>query len=284
MLKFIIIILLLYLFFYVKGDNKLEAYNTNIYSNHISRLNDINKLVRQGIYDIYKADPLIINWVINMIKNTNCNILVNDNIYYADPRVEFNYSHTIKDKIVLSDRDYNSLVKFYNTQDDLVLYNVGSTIVHESVHIHQRNNYDLYKKLYTLWGYIFVDNIKNIEPLLEVKRENPDAQDNNILWENENKFYFINCFYDTKKLDQYNVRYLAYEISREGNIFEYKGDEGLELDRFEEYTEYFGKLNNNYTPNEICAEYEEIFFMECLSRSYLFDSAAYFVYKNFLKK
>lgn len=282
MIKYVIIIICIYLIL-VNFTDILENYNV-IYKDHISRLNNINKIVRKGIYEVKKGNKKIINWIINLIKDTGCNVIVNDNIYHADPRVEFNYSHTIQDKIILSDRDYKSLVKYYNERDNMAIYTIGSTIVHESVHISQRYNYEKYKELYTMWGYIFVNDIKNIDILLEFKRENPDAQDNNILWGNRGRYYFINCFYDKNNIDPYNVECLAYEISKTGDNYEYKGGEGIKLEYFTDYNNYFGRLGNNYTPNEICAEYEEIYFMECLGNNRLFYNKAYQIFKNFFKK
>ena len=67
--------------------------------------------------------------------------------------------------------------------------NILKTIVHEAVHVHQRYNFELYKELYKEWGYIFVDKIHNFKHILNRKRQNPDADDDNILWSNNNNYY-----------------------------------------------------------------------------------------------
>jgi hypothetical protein len=254
----------------------------SIYDPFRKSLNTLNRLVRKNTWTYYNTDTNIKNWIISLINEKNCKkLFISTNLYYGHSDLEFNYSHTMADKVILSNHDYNSLKQFYKEKDMNAVYSIGSLIVHESVHVDQRYNYDKYIELYKLWGYEFVNDIQNIDKLLEIKRQNPDANDDNILWNDGNdNYYFINCFFDKNNPSTRITKY-AFPIQKINNIFIYYGNNGILLDELYSYTNFFGNIDNNYTPNEITAEYTEIIFGECLQLSpLLFDSDAYNIFKK----
>ena len=284
-LFFILIITCICCYRYRKKDSICEKYDTeNIYNNFKQSLSKINKQVRKGVFEYYKANDDVKNWIMNIL-NKNCKVVLNSNLYYGHPDLEFNYSHTMSDKIILSNNDYNTLVDDYNNNNVDVLFGVGSTIVHESMHVDQRYNYDEYKQLYKMWGYIFVDKIHNFKQILETKRQNPDADDNDVLWVNKGKYYFINCFYDRENVNARVVNRLVYTIVKENGKYVYKGEEPVSLNNLYDYNRYFGNLFNNYTPNEICAEYNEYYYKEmCLNIPITLNTVGYNVFKNWYKQ
>jgi hypothetical protein len=279
--KYIIIgllVILLFIIGYFSIQSNKENYN--IYHDFKKSLNPINQLVRKNNWTYYEANTNTKNWILSLINTKNCkNLFISDNIYYGHPDLEFNYSHTMGNNIILSNRDYKKLQRYYTNKDESSIYNMGSLIVHESVHIDQRYNYDKYKSLYKLWGYEFGD-IQNIDVLLETKRQNPDANDNDIVWSDGTNYYFINCFYDKNKPNE-DVNTYAYQISKKGNTFIYEGSQGILLNDLRSYNDFFGNIHSNYTPNEICAEYTEIVFSTCLYGSTNFDKPAYIIFKNY---
>lgn len=284
-LFFILIITCICYYRYQKKDSICEKYDTeNIYNNFKQSLSKINKQVRKGVFEYYKANDDVKNWIMNILNN-NCKVVLNSNLYYGHPDLEFNYSHTMSDKIILSNNDYNTLVDDYNNNNKDVLFGVGSTIVHESMHVDQRYNYDEYKELYKKWGYIFVDKIHNFKQILETKRQNPDADDNDVLWFNKGKYYFINCFYDRENVNARVVNRLVYTIVKENGKYVYKGEKPMSLNNLYDYNRYFGNLFNNYTPNEICAEYNEYYYKEmCLNIPITLNTVGYNVFKNWYKQ
>lgn len=273
-----IILLLLSIIGVILYFNYSEGFS--IYSDFRSSLNERNIEVRKNNWTYYPIPRHIIEWAIKTIQNNNNNnILLTNEIYYGHLNLEFNYSHTMGDKVILSNNDYNKLVKYYNThnQSDF-LYDVGLTIVHECMHILQRFNYEKFKALYKSWGYIFSD-IVNIQTLLKNKRQNPDANDDDVIWsDGKGNFYFINCFYNKNS----DVDKLAYPLYKAGIKFEYRGDKGIQLHNLKSYNDFFGeKLGNNYTPNEIYAEYTEIYYLEGLNPENTLHTQAYKMFKDF---
>lgn len=261
-----------------------EQYVTNIYSNFIRSLNYINKKARNNTdFSYSKSDEKVINWVVDLLRDYNCNVYIHDRnkIVYGHPKLEFNYSHTMGEYIILSNHDYNLLKRYYEDNNNNVIYNIGLTIVHESLHVHQRLNYDKYKELYKKWGYVFVDKIYNFNHILKTKRQNPDANDNDILWLNNGKYYFINCFFDPNNVNAHVVNRYAYPIIKVNNYYKYFGSSPINLSKLSGYYEFFGDVHNDYTPNEICAEYNEKLYMECLDDT--FSSPAYNIFKKWYK-
>ena len=276
-------ILLIIVFVIYSIKSYKERYNMNIYRNFVRSLNHINKKVRNNNdFSYNKSDQDIINWVIDLLQTYNCNVYIHDRnkIVYGHPKLEFNYSHTMGEYIILSNRDYNLLKRYYEDNNSNVIYTVGITIVHESLHVHQRLNYSKYKELYKRWGYEFVSKIYNFDDILKTKRQNPDADDDNILWFNGGRYYFINCFFDLDNLDAKIVNKYAYPISRSNGYYKYMGEQPIELNVLQGYYNFFGNIHSDYTPNEICAEYNEKLFMKCINENEEFSSPAYEIFKN----
>lgn len=282
-LFFIIVIVL-----YFKNKNYEIMYNTNDYNKYKKKLNKVNVSVRENNFNIYPLKKNFNDWIIKEIKNIlkNKKIILKKNIYYSEYGVEFNYPHTINNKIVLSYDIFKDLNKIYKNNDiTTLLHKYGSLIIHESVHIEQRYNYNFFVKLYEKWGFIHVNKIENIEKLLEIKRTNPDAMnDDNILWKNNNKYYFVNSFFNKNNLNKNNVEYKAYIIKKYKNKYIYNEDDSknyILLKDFNEFINFFGSISNNYTPNEICAEYYEKLYLENL-KNITFNSPGYKLFKLYL--
>ncbi len=248
-----------------KKQNYYEQYE-DIYSNFAKNLNSINKKVRKNNFTYFQVSYEITEWAIKQIKKItdNCshNFFILNSLYRGDPNLEFNYSHTMADKVVLSDNDYQILLNDYNKKS--INSHILSTIIHEFVHVHQRQNFDTYKEFYTThWGYHF-SKIKNNHKLLKYKRQNPDADDDDCIWnDGQDNYYFINCFFDKQNLSPYIINEYAYPIKKEGTHFIYKNEEPILLSSLESYNNFFGNTPNNYTPNEIYADYTEMLFREC---------------------
>ena len=277
-------LLLLFVVYLLYSYSTNENFDKNIYSSFKKSLNGINRKVRKNNFLYYKADHNVIDWALNTLKSYDCNVYLHNNIYYGHPDLEFNYSHTMDNYIILSNDDYKLLKRYYDDKNDNVIFSVGLTIVHESLHVHQRYNYDRYKELYKRWGYVFVDKIYNFKNILKTKRQNPDANDDDVLWFNDGKYYFINCFFDKNNIDSKVVNKYAYPIVKDNKgMFVYKDENPIKLHDMNNYFDYFGSVNNDYTPNEICAEYNEKLYIDCVNKQELFVSPAYKIFKTWYK-
>jgi hypothetical protein len=128
---------------------------------------------------------------------------------------------------------------------------------------------------------VFVDKIYNFNHILKYKRQNPDADDNDILWYNDGKYYFINCFFDKNNIDAKVVNKLAYPIVKDRKgYYSYNGETPTFLYNLTDYYKFFGDVHNDYTPNEICAEYNEKLYMKCVNEYDTFSSPAYSLFKS----
>lgn len=292
---FLLIITIIILCFMNKNDDIHEKYE-DIYKKFRKRLNRINRKVRQNNFNSYSIDSEIKEWIIDVLKKQtqNCipKIYINTNLRRGDPKLEFNYSHTMGKYIILSDNDFNTLEQDYKMRNENT---ITSLIVHESAHVHQRKEFEKeatninyknpFKELYTKWGYIFSE-ISHFSNILKYKRQNPDAiDDDNIIWshvDNNNnvKYYYINCFYDKKNLSAYNVHKYAYPIDLRRGEFVYNNTTPILLDELTEYNDFFGDVSNDYTPNEIYADYTERLYGECVYNKTYESNEAYKIFKN----
>jgi hypothetical protein len=253
----------------------------NIYNNWQKDLNDVNRLVRKNNFKYYPFDKDVKKWVMKLLQARNCkNLFISNHLYYGHPDLEFNYSHTMSNKVILSNSEYTQLMNMYKNKNPDVIYTVGSTIVHESAHIQQRQNYNSYKALYKMWGFHHIpSDIQNFDHILKYKRQNPDANDNNIVWMDKfNNTYFINCFFSKHNTNTSVTKY-AYPIDHKNNTYTYNNRKPILLDNLTEYNDFFGNIYNNYTPNEIYASYTEIYFKECYD-DFTLHNDGYLIFKN----
>jgi hypothetical protein len=278
-------------------QNTYENYE-DIYKKFRNKLNKVNRQVRKNNFSYYDIDGEIKEWIIFLLKKqvNNCDrkLYINTNLYKGDPNLEFNYSHTMGDQIILSHNDYNILLHDYDSRNKNT---ITSLIIHESSHIHQREEFNKerktinyvnpFKELYKKWGYVFSD-IKHFSSILKYKRQNPDADDNNVIWSHKDKdnnirYYFINCFFDKNNINANVVNKYAYPIQYNKNKdkFTYNKEVPIELSNLTEYNDYFGEdVSNNYTPNEIYAEYCERLYQECVFDKKFKNTDGYKIFKN----
>lgn len=124
--------------------------------------------------------------------------------------------HTRKNIIFLSDK------VLINDEDELI-----KVLIHEKIHIYQRNNSDLFKSIIINMGYIEVteDMIANDSELIrqiKYRRSNPDI--NKKLYKNTATNKILICFYKSDKpssisdvsgnyYDEHPYEKIAYELS-----------------------------------------------------------------------
>ena len=260
-----------------------QKYN-DPYKKFKSRLNEINRKVRKNNFEYYRV-PLKIRFWCNknlnkVLKNTD--IIFSRNLYFGHPDLEFNYSHTMGNKIILSNKMYKKLLNYYKNNDKTgFLKDIGSEIIHESIHIKQRYELQKFIPLYEKWGFLMNCKIENFDNILKYKRQNPDAEDDDIIWNHNGKYYFINVFFNNDD----STKRVAYPLKKKsGKIFYYDNDNPIQLSNFQDYNNYFGIKSNNYTPNEIYAEYYDNYYKELLdNKKLLVNVPGYKIFKDFYK-
>lgn len=292
----ILVIITLFLLFTINVKDYYQI-NDNLYKKFKRSLNSINRKVRKNNFIYYEIAGEITEWIIFLIKkklkNSNNKFFLVLDLNRGHPDLEFNYSHTMGNKIIISDNDYNVLLNDYETQNRNT--RIADLIIHESAHVHQRNEeekekkYSLkglpyknpFKDLYSKWGYIHLkDKIKHFSHILKYKRQNPDANDDHIIWSNNNKYYFINYFYDKNNVSPYVVNKYAYPLQRRNDKYYYDNDLPIPLDKLNSFIIFFGDFVSNYSPNEIYASYCEMLYNENVNNSTYNEKDAYKIFKN----
>lgn len=283
LILFMIILTLIILFIVSRNDKDVYEQYDDIYKEFRKKLNSVNKQVRKNNFQYFQASGETKDKIIEDLekKLINCSYFyTNDNIYYGHSDLEFNYSHTMGDKVIFSNREFKNIEKSIE-ENDIVPYEYLLTLIHEFAHIHQRYHKKEYQTFYEkYWDYIF-EYIHNSKQLLKYKRQNPDADDDHVIWfdKKTNRYYFINCFYDKINISPYIINVYAYEIHKENNKFVYKNTEPIELEHLTNYNNFFGNIGNNYTPNEIYADYTGMLFDECQNKKQP-DYPGYILFKK----
>jgi hypothetical protein len=144
----------------------------------------------------------------------------------------------------------------------------SSTLIHEITHVIQRQEPDIWSKLYEQWGFIRADELSGLESQLELNRCNPDGMETHWVWRHpteQDKYYWIAAVFNSVNPSSLtDVSYMAYPISHVQSStvqsFKYTGTTPLQLSSFPAFQSYFNIHDNHYHPNEIAAQYAEYYF------------------------
>jgi hypothetical protein len=170
--------------------------------------------------------------------------------------IENGFPHTHED-IVVFDKSYFDQLQNY-TKDQQNQYNkMSSTLIHEIVHIKQRESETKFDSLYRQWGFQSVSyqyiqkHLSNI--IVSRIRINPDELPYYRFWVWNNTVMPL-IIYSSSDINNINqTNYIG---------IDWKTKKHRYLDNFTDYMEYFGIDNNNYHPIEILAEYQAQFYLE----------------------
>jgi hypothetical protein len=168
---------------------------------NISKENDLSYTKNFNFNDLAN-----IKWVLSLTSSEN-----SDNNLIGG--YEEGLPHTRKNVIFLSNKILNY------PEDELI-----KILIHEKIHIYQRNNEELFKIIVENMGYTEVSNITEISyNTIKHIRSNPDV--NRKIYKNQNTGKFMLCLYNSDKpngindvdLKDYSLEHpyekIAYEIS-----------------------------------------------------------------------
>ena len=210
--------------------------------------------------------------------------------------LEHNMPHTHKNTVILPNVWYSDLVSKHKKSLDIsAINNEGLTLIHEMLHVHQRNNQSKYNEFYNKWGFNKSKYIHNINEVFSKCRRNPDANDFNWIWKN-NKFNYMICALlidnsnsDRTDIDAYSLVDVSYKILKLNeigeNIYQYS-DSFLDKEQHstlkdnKSFNEFFGITNNHYHPNEIASQYLEHFFYDTIHNTQSLNTKGYKIFKK----
>jgi hypothetical protein len=189
--------------------------------------------------------------------------------------IENSYPHTHSDIVVFDKSYYSSLNK-----DSFLENNISkaSTLIHEIVHVKQREIPTKFDDLYHSWGFQSVSYqylISNLsDDIVSRIRLNPDELPHYRFWVWNNKVMplVIYSSIDVNKIDQ--IFYIGVDWK---NKKKYSN-----IEDWTEYIEYFGISHNSYHPIEILAEYHANYYKELIGKSKKKNQAeGYKIYKKY---
>ena len=285
---------------YFKGMNQ-----ANLSARGCVSIDELYTKYKQAFDNITDQEKLIVDtFILNLlieIKNTSSTSstyynyvikwLKTISIAKAKHWLESGMPHTLDTTIVM-DSDW-----FINPRK--------TTFLHEITHIHQRQSPLDFEDLYPLLGYYYnpVD-IKGLESIYPLNRNNPDGMDKYWLWKSrDNKdlitYWWIGAIFNTAiphSLGDINMMALKLDSDSsngsEGNdsnkIFYYLKQNPTKLSNLKEFTNFFGDNPNNYHPNEMTAKFSEWFLMEKIkginnNNNYDYNYEGYKIYKKYFE-
>jgi hypothetical protein len=232
-----------------------------LYNKYLDAFDDITDIERMRIA----------SFVLELLEN----IKIRNSAYYkyllywinkisiakAKPWLEAGMPHTLENTIIM---DANW---FSNPR--------STTFVHELTHINQRivpfEFEDLYKDLNYLDYSQGIENIKGMETVITMNRNNPDGMSPNWLWYDKlsNTYWWIGAIFQNitpSRLTDVNNVALKLERGTDGTFYYLKQQPTL-LDTLAQFNTFFGVNPNNYHPNEMTAKFSEWYLEYILGKS-----------------
>jgi hypothetical protein len=186
----------------------------------------------------------------------------------SNERVEWGASFTRGPHIVFSSATLARLAREKQGGDARLMRAGGGLLLHEKMHVLQRQRPELLAKLYAdVWGFVHAKTIDR-GPWLEARRlTNPDAPDVNWVFPvkadgQTNWIWPQVAFAGGGKAGPYSfrdVRMLAVDVEKAADGFAVKAGKDerpsyRDVSQVEQYTATFGTARNAYHPNEAAAE------------------------------
>lgn len=237
---------------------------------------DIYKFYCDNLLSFTKLDRKLLKWVVDGMRKKIPKkfrfILLN--LRFAKYRnfIENGFPHTHKDVIFISEDFINKLLGFYNNNNlDGAIEGIGSTIIHEAVHVLQRKYPKEFLDLYeNYWQFSKVDDIYNSEYIKKKIRFNPDGPDTNWVFNMKGKHIYIVSIYRENAKNIGQVNYVGFLLEKENNNYIVpNGIKPRDLTEIDEFTYFFENLwGNHYHPNEISAELLSIFYLKQMKISH----------------
>jgi hypothetical protein len=257
---------------YFKGMNQanLSARGCNsideLYNKYINAFDDITTEEKKTI------DRFILNLVIDIQKSNDANININNDLYYNYVKKWLNTINIAKAKYWLESGMPHTLNTTIVMDADWFKKPRKKTLLHEITHIHQRQYPIDFEDLYPLLGYYYnpVD-IKGLESIYPLNRNNPDGMDKYWLWKNNTNsneiiYWWIGAIFTTAIPNSLsNVNLIALKLDKdEDGVFYYLKQNPTHLSKLKNFVSFFGENQNNYHPNEMTAKFAEWYLVETL--------------------
>tara|TARA_B100001027_G_scaffold208306_1_gene173470 strand:+ start:67 stop:1020 length:954 start_codon:yes stop_codon:yes gene_type:complete len=305
--KQIIILIFLLIFIYLifkhlenysnNSDTNIKFIEKNVlynfYNNldYLKKMKSVNKKARnlehknlvhfysENIHNFNKKQIYLLKTLTTIInKHIDNQKIKNDWNYVLFKNIENNYPHTHKKFIFLPLQFINSINSNMSILDNKYVIN---TLIHEKIHVLQRLYTKKFEQLYKLWHLKQVNNIKNIDKLNNLVRDNPDGQSKNWVFEYNNKIIWFNCIFNSTNVNNISqVKNVGILLKKQANEY-IMISKPINLMNIYEFKHFFGNLNGNfYHPNELSAEIGADYLCSKLNISKNYNSKAAYIFEK----
>ena len=282
---------------YLKKLQKLELNKKNInindsdFNNFNNRIHILNSFYNNNILEFTKDEKDKIIFTIHLtLKNINPKIsknIINNyfknwNILKVSNLFEDKLPHTIHNVIILP-QDFITLLKKINENQNenqnILIKEIGSTLLHEQIHIWQRLHPKLFNTLYVkYWNFKkgpcnIINNILEKENNI-FQRKNPDGLDENWLFNyTNNEYLLISVKLKNDSKDLGDIQKYGILLSKDN----YEIITIQKLNTFKYFYSFFGIKDNNYHPNELSASMisENLFLPQFFNNKNIMDSISF---------
>ena len=289
---------------YIKGMNQ-----ANLSARQCISIDELYEKHKNGFQEITSDEKETIDkFILNLLNEINkfnapyyryiCKWLNEISIAKAQNWLESGMPHTLEKTIVM---DANWFINPRKT-----------TLVHELIHIHQRQIEFDFEDLYKEIGYYYYpEYIKGMEDIYQLNRNNPDGLSKYWLWKmpkisnsnslnsnalnstdslnssNINNYWWIGAIFKTitpTSLSDIDLVALKLDSDNNGNFYYLKQHPTL-LNKWKPFNAFFGDNPNNYHPNEMTAKFAEYYLLDILhDRNRHFDNyEGYKIYKKYFE-
>ena len=219
----------------VKGYGPTLRGNIDLYKNNFLDFNDKEK----------KHIDSLLSVIIDNLKKNYPKFNYDDWIFMkSNDNIEGGMPFTILNYIILPEK---VIRRSMGLSDFTASMNyLGNILIHEKMHIFQRNNPDLVNMFYNkYWNFTYINNINIPNYINDKIRSNPDGLQ--IYWVYKNKYLILSLLNSDNNLSDINIYY--YPIYWKNN--RYYIDKPL--NHLTEYNNFFCNIQYPYHPNESSA-------------------------------
>ena len=260
----------------------------NLYARHVTTQSELLNAYSSSFQEITPSEIVEVSKflleLLNKIEQRNtsyykyiCNWINKIKIAKANVSLEGGMPHTLGN-IIIMDGDW-----FQNPR--------GTTFLHELTHIHQREVPFEFEELYPKLGYESYDvtNMKGMEPILQLSRNNPDGISPNWIWRDKSNYWWIGALFQNatpSSLTEIDLIALKLDSDAQGNHYLLK-QIPQSLNKLQGFNAFFGNNPNNYHPNEMSAKFAEWYLEDVLGDSagrHYSSYEGYRIYKDFFNK
>ena len=265
------------------GDYIQNMNQPNLSARHCATIDELYEKYLNGFDEITSSEKETINlFILNLLND----IYKYNNSYYKYISKWLNEISIAKAKTWLEAGMPHTLEKTIIMDADWFINPRKQTLVHEITHIHQREVEFDFEDLYKELGYYYnPENIKGMESIYPLNRNNPDGLSTHWLWKmpkhnsnnyndsisemtmNTTHYWWIGAIFKTVNPDSLSdVVLVAIKLERdpEGHFY-YLKQNPTYLNKWQPFMTFFGDNPNNYHPNEMTAKFAEYFLVDILN-------------------